>query len=133
MQHGAPLVGSGAAGWQPPRHSCRLALLAYRTPCSWVTGWFNLLGQVAVTAGIDFTLASFLATIITLGTGGVNGEGSVGAAGWGGRGLGRTMVCVQGMDAAGLASPRPGRSFGRAVHHVGWHRWRPLARGVWRC
>jgi amino acid transporter len=27
---------------------------------SWFTGWFNLLGQVAVTAGIDFGLAAFL-------------------------------------------------------------------------
>ncbi len=26
---------------------------------SWFTGWFNLLGQVAVTAGIDFGLAYF--------------------------------------------------------------------------
>lgn len=31
-------------------------------------------GQFAVTAGIDFTLASFLSTIIQLGTGGANGE-----------------------------------------------------------
>eukprot|EP00887_Chlorella_sp_A99_P005312 scaffold1.g5312.t1 len=41
---------------------------------SWWTGWFNLLGQVAVTAGIDFTLANFLATIISLGTGGAQDE-----------------------------------------------------------
>src|SRR3954467_11175542 len=27
---------------------------------SWFTGWFNLLGQVAVTAGIDFGLAFFI-------------------------------------------------------------------------
>src|SRR4030088_712513 len=27
---------------------------------SWFTGWFNLLGQVAVTAGIDFGLAFFV-------------------------------------------------------------------------
>jgi amino acid transporter len=27
---------------------------------AWFTGWFNLLGQVAVTAGIDFGLAAFL-------------------------------------------------------------------------
>ena len=42
-----------------------------------VTGWFNLLGQWAVTAGIDFTLASFLSTIILCGTGGANGGGWV--------------------------------------------------------
>lgn len=44
---------------------------------SFMTGYFNLLGQVAVTAGIDFTFASFLSTIITLGTGGANGGGWV--------------------------------------------------------
>src|SRR5436190_23407560 len=27
---------------------------------SWFTGWFNLIGQVAVTAGIDFGLALFI-------------------------------------------------------------------------
>lgn len=27
---------------------------------SWVTGWFNLVGQVATTAGIDFGLATFI-------------------------------------------------------------------------
>jgi amino acid permease (GABA permease) len=37
----AKLGGKNAAGW------------------SWFTGWFNLLGQVAVTAGIDFGLALF--------------------------------------------------------------------------
>ena len=41
--------------------------------CSWVTGYFNLLGQFAVTAGIDFTFAAFLSTIIMLGTGGAQG------------------------------------------------------------
>ena len=38
----AKLGGNNAAGW------------------SWFTGWFNLLGQVAVTAGIDFGLAFFV-------------------------------------------------------------------------
>lgn len=33
---------------------------------SWFTGWFNLLGQVAVTAGIDFGLASFIAAFLKL-------------------------------------------------------------------
>jgi amino acid transporter len=37
----AKLGGNNSAGW------------------SWFTGWFNLLGQVAVTAGIDFGLAYF--------------------------------------------------------------------------
>ncbi|KAI0804728.1 APC amino acid permease [Irpex lacteus] len=35
---------------------------------SWVTGWFNLLGQVAVTTGISFACASFISTVATFGT-----------------------------------------------------------------
>ncbi|TFY76340.1 hypothetical protein EWM64_g7671 [Hericium alpestre] len=35
---------------------------------SWVTGWFNLLGQVAVTTGISFACANFISTACTLGT-----------------------------------------------------------------
>ena len=33
---------------------------------SWFTGWFNFLGQVAVTAGIDFGAASFLNALLAL-------------------------------------------------------------------
>jgi amino acid permease (GABA permease) len=33
---------------------------------SWFTGWFNLLGQVAVTAGIDFGLAFFVTAFLNL-------------------------------------------------------------------
>src|SRR5947209_6357858 len=33
---------------------------------SWFTGWFNLLGQVAVTAGIDFGAAFFLTAFLHL-------------------------------------------------------------------
>ncbi|KAF8914523.1 APC amino acid permease [Mucidula mucida] len=36
---------------------------------SWITGWFNLLGQVAVTTGISFGCASFLSTVCTFKTG----------------------------------------------------------------
>ncbi|EGN97718.1 hypothetical protein SERLA73DRAFT_92941 [Serpula lacrymans var. lacrymans S7.3] len=32
---------------------------------SWITGWFNLLGQVAVTTGISFGCANFLSTVCT--------------------------------------------------------------------
>ncbi|KAF9523310.1 APC amino acid permease [Crepidotus variabilis] len=34
---------------------------------SWITGWFNLLGQVAVTTGISFACANFISTACTLG------------------------------------------------------------------
>jgi amino acid permease (GABA permease) len=36
---------------------------------SWFTGWFNLLGQVAVTAGIDFGFALFLNFFLNITTG----------------------------------------------------------------
>ncbi|KAF8063250.1 APC amino acid permease [Lyophyllum atratum] len=35
---------------------------------SWITGWFNLLGQVAVTTGISFACANFISTACTLKT-----------------------------------------------------------------
>jgi amino acid permease (GABA permease) len=44
----AKLGGKNSAGW------------------SWFTGWFNLLGQVAVTAGIDFGLAFFVDFLLNL-------------------------------------------------------------------
>ncbi len=33
---------------------------------SWFTGWFNFLGQVAVTAGIDFGAAVFINFLFSL-------------------------------------------------------------------
>ncbi len=36
---------------------------------SWFTGWFNLLGQVAITAGIDFGFATFFTAFLNLTTG----------------------------------------------------------------
>jgi amino acid permease (GABA permease) len=44
----AKLGGTNAAGW------------------SWFTGWFNLLGQVAITAGIDFGLSFFVDFLLSL-------------------------------------------------------------------
>jgi len=35
---------------------------------SWTTGWFNLIGQVAITASIDFALANFVGGFLTLTT-----------------------------------------------------------------
>ncbi|KAI0390559.1 amino acid/polyamine transporter I [Xylariaceae sp. FL0594] len=46
-----------AALMAPPRFSPFAA---------WITGWFNLLGQVAVTTGISFGLANLIATIATV-------------------------------------------------------------------
>ncbi|KAH9306378.1 hypothetical protein KI387_010782, partial [Taxus chinensis] len=42
---------------------------------SWITGWFNIVGQWAVTTSIDFSLAQLLQVIILLSTGGNNGGG----------------------------------------------------------
>jgi amino acid transporter len=44
----AKLAGTNAAAW------------------SWFTGWFNLIGQVAVTAGIDFGLALFINAFLNI-------------------------------------------------------------------
>ena len=42
-----------------------------------LAGWFNLLGQVAVTAAIEYTLANHLSAMIVLGTGGAGTGGKV--------------------------------------------------------
>lgn len=35
---------------------------------SWTTGWFNLIGQIAITASVDFALANFIGGFLTLTT-----------------------------------------------------------------
>ncbi|ESW14965.1 hypothetical protein PHAVU_007G032900 [Phaseolus vulgaris] len=42
---------------------------------SWITGWFNIVGQWAVTTSVDFSLAQLIKVIILLSTGGKNGGG----------------------------------------------------------
>jgi amino acid permease (GABA permease) len=44
---------------------------------SWFTGWFNLLGQVAITAGIDYGFATFFSVFLNLTTGFHNTAGWV--------------------------------------------------------
>lgn len=44
---------------------------------SWFTGWFNLLGQVAVTAGIDYGFALFFGAFLNLTTGFTTGPGHI--------------------------------------------------------
>jgi len=48
--------------------SAKLAPESGRDPAkwSWFVGWFNLVGQVAVTAGIDFGLATFATALLNL-------------------------------------------------------------------
>jgi amino acid transporter len=38
----------------------------HRALASWFTGWFNLIGQFAVTAAVDFGLAMLIASVISL-------------------------------------------------------------------
>ncbi|KAL6186537.1 hypothetical protein ACLB2K_042657 [Fragaria x ananassa] len=42
---------------------------------SWLTGWFNIVGQWAVTTSVDFSLATLIQVIILLSTGGKNNDG----------------------------------------------------------
>ncbi|KAL8150716.1 hypothetical protein V2J09_020524 [Rumex salicifolius] len=42
---------------------------------SWFTGWFNIVGQWAVTTSVDYSLAELIQVIILLCTGGKNGGG----------------------------------------------------------
>jgi amino acid permease (GABA permease) len=46
---------------------------------SWMTGWFNIVGQWAVTASVDFSLAQLIQVIVLLSTGGRNGGGYKGS------------------------------------------------------
>ncbi|CAF4987677.1 unnamed protein product, partial [Rotaria sp. Silwood1] len=39
----------------------------YKPIASWFTGWFNLIGQFAVTAAIDFGLALLVASVVSVG------------------------------------------------------------------
>ncbi|EES01047.2 hypothetical protein SORBI_3003G214400 [Sorghum bicolor] len=42
---------------------------------AWLTGWFNVVGQWAVTTSVDYSLAQLIQVIILLATGGKNGGG----------------------------------------------------------
>ncbi|KAG0697353.1 amino acid permease-domain-containing protein, partial [Suillus ampliporus] len=52
----------------PPTRAAMLSEPGNALLASWVTGWFNLLGQVAVTTGISFGCANFLSTLCTFNT-----------------------------------------------------------------
>ncbi|TVU00739.1 hypothetical protein EJB05_53822, partial [Eragrostis curvula] len=55
--------------------SAQLAGKEWAPFASWVTGWFNIVGQWACTTSVDFSLAQFIQVIILLSTGGANGGG----------------------------------------------------------
>uniref|UniRef100_A0ACD5XFY4 Uncharacterized protein n=1 Tax=Avena sativa TaxID=4498 RepID=A0ACD5XFY4_AVESA len=55
--------------------SAKLAGKKWAPLASWVTGWFNIVGQWATTTSTDFSLAQLVQVIVLLGTGGANGGG----------------------------------------------------------
>lgn len=55
--------------------SAKLAGPNWAPFASWMTGWFNIVGQWAVTTSIDFSLAQLIQVMILLSTGGANGGG----------------------------------------------------------
>ncbi|XP_074274914.1 amino-acid permease BAT1 homolog [Silene latifolia] len=55
--------------------SAMLAGPSWAPFASWITGWFNIIGQWAVTTSVDFSLAQLIQVIILLSTGGKNGGG----------------------------------------------------------
>uniref|UniRef100_M8CPF1 Putative amino-acid permease n=1 Tax=Aegilops tauschii TaxID=37682 RepID=M8CPF1_AEGTA len=55
--------------------SAKLAGKEWAPLASWVTGWFNIVGQWAGTTSVDFSLAQLIQVIVLLGTGGANGGG----------------------------------------------------------
>lgn len=55
--------------------SAKLAGKNWAPFASYLTGWFNIVGQWAVTTSVDFSLAQLLQVIILLSTGGTNGGG----------------------------------------------------------
>lgn len=50
--------------------AARLSSKRYAPFTSWMTGWFNLIGQFAVTAGINYGIALMIAATIYVGTDG---------------------------------------------------------------
>lgn len=55
--------------------SAKLAGPSWAPFASWITGWFNIVGQWAVTTSVDYSLAQLVQVIILLSTGGLNGGG----------------------------------------------------------
>ncbi|KAM0891634.1 hypothetical protein ACQ4PT_026275 [Festuca glaucescens] len=55
--------------------SAKLAGKNWAPFASWITGWFNIVGQWAGTTSVDFSLAQLIQVIILLGTGDANGGG----------------------------------------------------------
>ncbi|XP_022150570.1 amino-acid permease BAT1 homolog [Momordica charantia] len=55
--------------------SAKLAGPSWAPFASWMTGWFNIVGQWAVTTSVDYSLAQLIQVIVLLSTGGKNNGG----------------------------------------------------------
>ncbi|KQK11518.1 amino-acid permease BAT1 homolog [Brachypodium distachyon] len=55
--------------------SAKLAGKRWAPLASWITGWFNIVGQWATSTSVDFSLAQLIQVMVLLGTGGANGGG----------------------------------------------------------
>uniref|UniRef100_J3MXB0 Amino acid permease/ SLC12A domain-containing protein n=1 Tax=Oryza brachyantha TaxID=4533 RepID=J3MXB0_ORYBR len=55
--------------------SARLSGERWAPFASWITGWFNIVGQWAGTASVNFSLAQLIQVIVLLSSGGNNGGG----------------------------------------------------------
>ena len=62
----AEIVSAIPTSGGPYFWAAMLAPPAHAPFASWITGWFNLLGQVAVTTGISFGLAGLITTTATV-------------------------------------------------------------------
>lgn len=62
----AEIVSAIPTAGGPYFWSFMLAPPAHAAFASWITGWFNLLGQVAVTTGITFGCAGLISTVATV-------------------------------------------------------------------
>ncbi|KAH8687976.1 amino acid permease-domain-containing protein [Tricladium varicosporioides] len=62
----AEIVSAIPTAGGPYYWSAMLAPAKHSAFASWITGWFNLLGQVAVTTGISFGLAGLISTTATV-------------------------------------------------------------------
>lgn len=64
----AEICSSHPTSGGPYFWSAKLSTPKHAPFAAWITGWFNLIGQVAVTTGISFACATFLSTTIAMGT-----------------------------------------------------------------
>ncbi|KAI8630050.1 amino acid/polyamine transporter I [Xylariaceae sp. FL1651] len=62
----AEIVSAIPTSGGPYYWAAMMAPLRWSAFAAWITGWFNLLGQVAVTTGISFGLANLIATAATV-------------------------------------------------------------------